>query len=70
MEAYGEFRTSYDSDEEDSRILFYGIRYIIETHIGKRWTKEEVEEAEKFFLVHMHGREPYPFPKDLFMKVL
>lgn len=69
MIAYGEFRTSYDMDTEDQRILLYGIRYIIENYIHKKWTREDVEKAEGFFSMHMCGEKPYPFPKELFLKV-
>ncbi|KAJ1984516.1 hypothetical protein H4R34_000602 [Dimargaris verticillata] len=41
MVAYGEFRASFDRDPEDTRIVFYGIRYIIENYIAVKWTMEE-----------------------------
>lgn len=69
MVAYGEFRTSYNSDPEDQRILFYGIRFIIETYIAKKWTLEDLNKAEQFFSTHMYGKKPYPFPRELFLKV-
>ena len=46
---YGEFRHGYDKDEEDTRVLFYGLRYILETYLYRQWTVDEVERASKFF---------------------
>ncbi|KAI8898609.1 nicotinate phosphoribosyltransferase family-domain-containing protein [Globomyces pollinis-pini] len=68
MIAYGEFRTGYDKDTEDQRIVFYGIRYIIENHIAKQYTVEDVELAASFFETHNAGYSSFPFPKDLFLK--
>ncbi|KAJ1974172.1 hypothetical protein H4R35_003741 [Dimargaris xerosporica] len=70
MVAYGEFRTSFDHDPEDTRIVFYGIRYIIENYIAAKWTMEEVERADMFFKTHNTGNSPFPFPKALFTKVV
>ena len=46
---YGEFRQGYAKDEKDTRVLFYGIRYILETYLHRRWTVEDVEKASLFF---------------------
>jgi nicotinamide phosphoribosyltransferase len=46
---YGEFRVGYQKDKEDTRIVAYGIRYIIENYIAKRWTMEDVERADLFY---------------------
>lgn len=35
---YGEFRSGYDKDTEDTRIVWFGIRYIVETYLNRRWT--------------------------------
>ncbi|KAG9288193.1 hypothetical protein G9A89_020499 [Geosiphon pyriformis] len=66
--AYGEFRKGFDGDKQDTRFIFYGIRYIIENYIAVKWTREDVELAEKFFATHNAGFTNYPFPKDLFLK--
>jgi len=68
--AYGEFRRGYDGDKEDTRILCFGIRYIIEHYIAIKWTKKDVELSEKFFATHNAGFTPFPFPKDLFLKFI
>lgn len=70
MVAYGEFRTGYNDDREDTRILFYGIRYVIENYIAVRWTLEDVEKAEIFFKTHNAGYTDFKFPKDLFLKFI
>jgi hypothetical protein len=38
MVAYGEFRAAYDKDPEEQRIVFVGMRYLIENYIAKQWT--------------------------------
>jgi len=70
MVAYGEFRCGYNRDTIDTRIVCYGIRFLIEHYINIRWTVEDVLLAEKFIQTHNAGFTPFPFPKDLFLKVL
>lgn len=67
MSAYGECRKSYP-DVDDDRIVFYGIRYIVDNYLNKQWTVEDVEKADKFYSTHNVGFSEYPFPKDLFLK--
>lgn len=31
------------------RLLFYGIRYIVETHVTRQWTEKDVDQAELFY---------------------
>jgi nicotinamide phosphoribosyltransferase len=69
MTAYGEFRCAYNNDKEDHRIVFYGIRHIIEQLVAKPWTELDVQRADDFFKTHNTGFTPFPFPKDLFLKV-
>jgi nicotinamide phosphoribosyltransferase len=68
--AYGEFRSSFDKDELDHRILFYGLKYIVDTHIAKRWTTTDVTSSAEFFNHHNAGSKEYPFPKSLFEKIV
>ncbi|KAJ3411307.1 hypothetical protein HDV05_002411 [Chytridiales sp. JEL 0842] len=77
MVAYGEFRTAYEKDQVDQRMVFYGIRYIIENYINVKWTREEVDEAVDFFKTHNASLNPndpstsvYPFPADLFYQFI
>jgi nicotinamide phosphoribosyltransferase len=46
---YGEFRTGYNKDEQDRRILVYGLRYILENYVMRPWTADDVEKADIFF---------------------
>lgn len=69
MVAYGEFRKPYPG-LDDQRIVFYGMRNIVETYLEHQWTVEEVEAAEKFYSTHNAGNTPYPFPKNLFLKFI
>jgi nicotinamide phosphoribosyltransferase len=68
MVAYGEFRNSFNKDPEDNRLVFYGIRYIIENYVAVQWTVKDVEMAGAFYNSHNAGNTSYPFPKDLFLK--
>lgn len=70
MVAYGEFRTSYEKDKDDQRIVYYGIRYILENYINIKWTIEDVELSNAFFQTHNIGYTKFPFPKDLFIKFI
>ncbi|CAG8618994.1 13572_t:CDS:10 [Racocetra fulgida] len=60
----------YNGDKEDTRLLFYGIRYIIENYISVKWTLQDVELAGKFYATHNVGYSSFPFPKDLFLKFI
>ena len=46
---YGEFRSGFDRDTEDTRMVVYGIRYLLETYLHRQWTVEDVEKADKFY---------------------
>jgi nicotinamide phosphoribosyltransferase len=71
MAAYGEFRRGYAGDTADTRLVFWGMRYILETHVARRWTREDVARADAFFGGHLapaHG--PFPYPRDLFLRFI
>ncbi|RHZ60515.1 hypothetical protein Glove_352g45 [Diversispora epigaea] len=68
--AYGEFRAGFNKDEEDTRLIFYGIRYIIENYVAKKWTLEDVELAEQFLSTHNDNYTNFPFHKELFLKFI
>ncbi|KAH6569948.1 hypothetical protein BASA62_004544 [Batrachochytrium salamandrivorans] len=70
MVAYGEFRSGYNNDKTDARIVFYGLRYIIEHYVAVKYTVQDVEQAEAFFSTHNAGATPFPFPKELFLKFI
>ena len=65
MVAYGEFRKAFPG-VDDERIVFYGINYIVDKYLNRRWTREELDQAERFYNQHNAGLTPYPFPRDLF----
>ena len=69
MVAYGEFRAGFGGDKEDTRIVAYGIRYLIENFVSKQWTQKDVDDAALFYSTHNAPFfTDYPFPKDLFSK--
>ncbi|TPX54317.1 nicotinate phosphoribosyltransferase [Powellomyces hirtus] len=70
MVAYGEFRTSFEQCKDDERMIFYGMRYLMEHYIAVPWTLDQVEKADLFFKTHNAGFTPFPFPKDLFLKFI
>jgi hypothetical protein len=45
---YGEFRGGFDRDKEDTRLVFYGVRYLVENYVSRRWTMEDIEKAAVF----------------------
>ncbi len=46
---YGEFRQGFNKDKVDTRMVNYGIRYLVENYISKPWTREDVAMAEAFY---------------------
>ena len=46
---YGEFRSGYAKDQADTRIVSYGIRYLIENYVSRQWTMTDVEMADAFY---------------------
>lgn len=69
MVAYGEFRQGYNKDKADTRMVAYGIRYLIEHYIAKPWTMRDVDLAEAFYKQHMGpGFTEFPFPRSMFEK--
>lgn len=68
---YGEFRRGFDGDEEDMRLVWYGIRYIVEQYIERKWTKDDVKKADLFYSKHQApNNSAYPYPRDLFLKFI
>lgn len=46
---YGEFRTGFKGDKEDTRMVVWGLRYILENYVIRQWTVEDVERADVFY---------------------
>ena len=46
---YGEFRSGFDKDKTDTRLVYYGLRYILEHHVARRWTMDDVRKADAFY---------------------
>lgn len=52
----------------DTRVVVYGIRYIVENFLEQRWTLADVELAAHFYSTHGAGGADFPFPRHLFEK--
>lgn len=52
---YGAFRKPYKNregmphDPNDSRLLFYGVRYLVESYLMCKWTMDDVDKAANFY---------------------
>ena len=46
---YAEFRTGFDKDKDDARLIFFGLRYILENFVSRQWTHADVTKAALFF---------------------
>lgn len=68
--AYGEFRGSFEGDPEDHRILFFGLRYIVEHYVARRWTLESIDQGAQFYATHNAGFTSFPFPRALLEKIV
>jgi len=55
---------------QDHRIVFYGLRHCIETHISKKWTMDDVHKAKFFFSTHNAFQTNYVFPEELFVSFI
>lgn len=72
--AYGEFRMPFNEINKqwkegivtDSRIVFYGIQYIIDTYINKPITQDAVDQTKKFFSTHDFLGGKYDNPETIF----
>lgn len=70
MVAYGEFRCSYENDPIDHRIIFFGLRYILDNYIAKQWTRQDLDIFDKFLSTHNVSHSPFPYPKRLFERII
>lgn len=69
-QAYGEFRRSFNKDHSDHRILFYGLRHVVDRYVARRWTIDDVKRAADFFKTLNVGQTPYPFPEELLTSIV
>ena len=53
----------------DSRIVFYGLRYYIQQFLTRGITEEDIRRSEKFYAEHNMGGTPVSFPKKLFSRI-
>lgn len=67
---YGEFQSSYLKDPEDHRIVFYGLFYYLKQYLSRRLTKQDLKQTQAFINTLRTGFKPYPFPLELFEKIV
>ena len=64
LRQYGEFRKGFrlasGHDEADKRIVTYGIRYVVENYLERRWTLADVEAAALFYRRAADSAPPVP----------
>jgi len=46
---YGEYRCGFNGDSEDTRLVAFGIRYIMENYVMRPWTADDVNKAANFY---------------------
>jgi len=57
-------------DEDDPRMVFFGIRYVVETYISKKITHKLIDRALHIYSRHNAGKTKYPFPEAAFRRVV
>lgn len=68
---YGEFRVGFNKDVEDTRVVSYGIRWLIDHYISKQWTQHDIDCAEIFYRYAFATHHPRssvgsPYRSDLY----
>ena len=69
MTAYIEARKPFRGGE-DARIVHLGAQYFVDKYLSDPITHQDIEEAVAFYATHNVAGTPYPFPEDLFRKVV
>lgn len=65
---YFSFRKPFDPN--DNRMVFFGMRWLIEKYFTKPVTQEDFDEAEDYFAHHNLGGTQYPWPKEDWQKIV
>jgi nicotinamide phosphoribosyltransferase len=55
---------------EDSRIVFFGMRWMYESFLSVPITMEDIYEADEYLAHHGVAGTQYQYPRDLFIKVI
>jgi hypothetical protein len=55
MVAYGEFRAAFERDKTDDRMVFYGMRHVVENYLMNPWTEDHIQRAKAFYSQHGAG---------------
>jgi len=46
------------------------MRHVVEQYLSAQWTQDDVDNAAVFYATHNSGFSEYPFPRELFEKVV
>ena len=68
MTAYFTFRGPLNND--DHRIVVFGLRYAIETILSRRFTQADIDEAESYLSQHGVAKSRINWPKDLWQDIV
>jgi len=68
MTAYFTFRGPLDDD--DHRIVFFGMRYLFETVLSHKVEQFEIDEAATYLKTHGIAKSPMKWPQHLWQKVV
>jgi hypothetical protein len=68
---YAEFRSGFEGDTADTRFVWYGLRYIVDQHVSRRWTRQDVDRADALYAGHLApAHAAFPYPRDLFLRFI
>ena len=56
--------------KDDSRIVFYGMRYLFDTVLSRQITIKDIEDADRWLQQHGVGNTPMEWPKQLWIDVV
>lgn len=69
MTAYVEARKPFRGGD-DQRIVHMGAQYFVDKYLSDPITHQDIDEAVEFYATHNVMNNPYPFPEDLFRRIV
>lgn len=59
-----------ESNKEDDRIVFFGMRYMYENVLSRKITMQDIEDADQYLKFHGVGKSQFYWPRDLWVSVV